>query len=136
MSFELMMSDCHPESMSRFDSQPVIAIYFATDRDASELRRIAALDSATVVPSGRVLLGVVDGVVHAAVGVDDAIVIADPFRHTADLIELLQMRSSRIRSGEEPVSAVPTRLLGALRRAAAGGRAALPGRAAPVYRAN
>lgn len=109
--------------------QPVIAIYMATDRDATEVRRLAALDSAPV-PRGRVLLGVVDGMVHAAIDIDNGAVIADPFRLTADLVALLKMRASRIRGEEEPATDVPTRLFGALRRAAHGTREASLARAA------
>ena len=138
MSFELMRFRCHPASMPRNNdnNQPVIAIYLATDRDAIELRRLAVLDSAPAAPQGRVLLGVVDGEVHAAIGIDDGVVVADPFRHTADLLDLLKLRVQRIRGGDESVSSIPSRLLGALRRGARGDRPGLPAQAAAAYRVN
>ena len=114
-----------------FSEQPVIAIYMATDRDHMEIRRLAALDSAPV-PKGRVLLGVVDGMVHAAIDLDTGAVVADPFRLTADLVDLLTLRAQRIRGDENASHEVPTRLFGALRRAARAGDAAVgqPARAA------
>jgi hypothetical protein len=60
------------------------------DRDA--LRRLAERDSAPV-PSGRLLLGEVDGELRAAVAVVGGDAIADPFHHTAELVDLLRVRA-------------------------------------------
>jgi len=115
------------------DDQPVIAIYMATDRDETDVRRLAALDSAPV-PTGRILLGVVDGIAHAAISIDTGAVVADPFRHTADLVDLLMLRAERIRRAEDPLSAAPPRLLDGLRHGARGARAGLRGQAAGAAR--
>ena len=64
--------------------------------DAAELRRLAALDSATV-PHGELLVAEEDGRVVAAYSPDDARAIADPFRHTADVVDMLRVRSARDR---------------------------------------
>ena len=67
-----------------------------TDRPTDEqaLRRLAALDSVRPL-SGRALVAEVDGRPVAAIGLNDGRVVADPFEHTADVVELLQVRAGR-----------------------------------------
>ena len=60
--------------------------------DESTLRRLAALDSQRPI-RGRALLAEVDGRAVAAIGVDDGIVVADPFERTTDVVELLRLRA-------------------------------------------
>ena len=72
-----------------------VVIRPAGPRDGEALRRLAELDSARV-PRGQVLLAEVDGAVVAAVGVTGAQAVADPFRRTADIVELLRMRARQL----------------------------------------
>ena len=60
--------------------------------DESTLRRLAALDSKRPI-EGRALLAEVDGHAVAAIGIDDGKVVADPFEHTSDVVELLRIRA-------------------------------------------
>ncbi len=69
-----------------------ISIRPAQDGDRPLLRRLAALDSAEPL-SGDVLLAEADGEVVAALSLADGRAVADPFRHTADLVELLRTRA-------------------------------------------
>src|SRR3954465_13665762 len=62
--------------------------------DEQALRRLAALDSVRPI-KGRALLAEVDGRAIAAIGIDDGKVVADPFEHTAELVELLKGRADR-----------------------------------------
>src|SRR3954466_11306598 len=62
--------------------------------DEQALRRLAALDSVRPI-KGRALLAEVDGRAIAAIGIDDGKVVADPFEHTAELVELLKVRAER-----------------------------------------
>jgi hypothetical protein len=62
--------------------------------DDAALRRIAALDSTRPL-KGRPLVAEVDGTPVAALDLDDGRVIANPFRHTAQIVELLRMRAGR-----------------------------------------
>jgi hypothetical protein len=100
-------------------SSPILAIRMATTDDVADVLRLAALDQKPA-PSGRVLLGIVDGAVHAAVAVEDDHAVADPFAPTADLVALLRLRAARLR-GElaTPVgwSALRSLLPGRRRRA-------------------
>jgi hypothetical protein len=66
----------------------------ARGSDGDALARLAALDSKRA-PRGEVLLAEVDGAIHAAIGLDDGIVIADPFKSTSGLIALLELRAGR-----------------------------------------
>jgi hypothetical protein len=92
-----------------------ITIRFAYPDDAAALRRLAALDSQPL-PPGRLLVAEVAGELWAAVSVTGAPrAIADPFRHTAELVALLHERADRL-----------TR-----RSATAAGRAAAPATAGP-----
>ena len=60
------------------------------DRDAIE--RVAALDSGQV-PHGRTLVALEDGEVRAVLPMDGSRPLADPFHHTAELVELLRVAS-------------------------------------------
>ncbi len=66
-----------------------VTIRRSGDDDASQLRRLAELDSARV-PSGVMLVAEVDGDLRAAVALDAGTVIADPFQHTRHLVSLLE----------------------------------------------
>ncbi|MGH2851798.1 MAG: hypothetical protein ACRDLP_14420 [Solirubrobacteraceae bacterium] len=63
--------------------------------DAPALERLAQLDSSTR-PAGRVLVAEVDGELHAAISLDDGAVVANPFRRTATLVELLRARARQL----------------------------------------
>jgi len=76
-------------------SPSMIAIRSATAHDHAELARLAALDTAAV-PTGRILLAESDGEVQAAIEVATGRVVADPFRPTAGLAELLRLRAARL----------------------------------------
>lgn len=71
---------------------PTIAIRLATDDDDRTLVRLAALDSAPA-PRGSVLVADVDGEIVAARSLSKPRSIADPFRSTADISELLELRA-------------------------------------------
>jgi hypothetical protein len=65
-----------------------ITIRKSTDSDASELRRLAELDSARPL-SGPALLAEHGGHPVAAVALSDRRSIADPFLPTANVVEML-----------------------------------------------
>ena len=60
--------------------------------DAVALHRLAALDDAEPV-HGDVLMAFADGEAVAAMSLSDGRVVADPFRRTADVAELLRLRA-------------------------------------------
>ena len=66
----------------------------ATTADQFAIRRLAVLDSASP-PTGEVLLAEMDGELWAALGVETGAAIADPFRPSADVVELLRFRAGR-----------------------------------------
>jgi hypothetical protein len=76
---------------------PPVVIRAARGSDGPALRRLAALDSREV-PAGDVLIAEADDAVVAAVSVETGERIADPFRHTADVVDLLEFRARRLRS--------------------------------------
>jgi hypothetical protein len=61
--------------------------------DLAALDRLAALDSAPA-PTGDLLVAEVGGELWAALEVDSGRVIADPFRPSGELVELLRLHAS------------------------------------------
>jgi hypothetical protein len=74
-----------------------VVIRPALGDDVRALRRLADLDSARV-PAGQLLVAESDGALVAAHAPASGATIADPFRHTADVVELLQLRGSLLRA--------------------------------------
>jgi hypothetical protein len=69
----------------------------ARDRDA--LERLALLDSRRLA-AGELLVAEVAGELRAALPLTGGAAIADPFRPTAPLVSLLQMRAQQIRAAD------------------------------------
>lgn len=67
-----------------------ITIRAARGDDASAIARLAALDEAPV-PRGTALLGFLDGELAAAKPLEEGVTVADPFRRTAELVDLLDL---------------------------------------------
>jgi len=83
--------------------------------DIAKLQRLAGLDSSPV-PTGRVLGAEVDGTLVAAVSLSDSGVIADPFRATANAIELLSLRARQLNAAKAKGPSRVRRVLDALGR--------------------
>jgi hypothetical protein len=78
-------------------SAPTVLIRAARGSDGAALSRLAGLDSARV-PAGELLVAEADGALVAAHAPGTGATIADPFRHTAQVVELLQLRGSLLRA--------------------------------------
>jgi hypothetical protein len=72
---------------------PPLTLRVARPDDAPVVRRLAQLDSSRP-PSGRVLLAVVGTEPVAALGVETGVVVADPFRPTADVVAVLRQAAA------------------------------------------
>jgi len=88
-----------------------LRIRAATDADMAALVRLARLDSSRP-PAGTILVAEDDGELVAAMGVEDGAAIADPFRPTAAIVEMLRVRADQLRPADER----PHRTLLSLRR--------------------
>ena len=84
---------------------PQINIRLATPSDRMELIRLAALDSAPA-PLGKTLVALIDGELVAALAIDRGRVIADPFRETAEVGALLELRAAQLPRGSASRSAL------------------------------
>jgi hypothetical protein len=73
-----------------------IAVRRATAADRSALEMLAALDGGRM-PSGDVLIAEIGDEPQAAIEVATGVTIADPFRKTAQLVELLTLRAAGLR---------------------------------------
>ena len=77
-----------------------ITVRLADHTDSRALLHLAALDSAQV-PAGALVLAESDGKIVAAVPVNGGRAIADPFRGTAALVEMLELRAAQMRRSTE-----------------------------------
>ena len=80
-----------------------LTIRRATAADEFAVRRLSALDSAFP-PTGEVLLAEVGDELWAALSVKTGRAVADPFRPSADVVELLRFLEERL--GGEPAGRV------------------------------
>ena len=78
-------------------ASPTVVIRAARGSDGPALRRLAELDSREV-PTGDVLLAESDDELVAALSVSTGERVADPFRHTADVVDLLAYRARGLRT--------------------------------------
>jgi hypothetical protein len=74
-----------------------LIIRAAQGSDGVALERLAALDSAHV-PTGDLLVAEADGALVAAYAPATGATIADPFRRTAEAVQLLELRGSLLRA--------------------------------------
>jgi hypothetical protein len=84
-----------PTRLRQSDEAPLI-IRHADPVDLPALQRLAALDSRRI-PSGELFVAEVSGSLRAAVSIDTGAVIADPFEHTAAIVDLLRLHASAVR---------------------------------------
>ncbi|HEX5980955.1 MAG TPA: hypothetical protein VFY52_07700 [Thermoleophilaceae bacterium] len=92
-----VMADNVREASNGTKGEPMtdktLTIRRADSSDTSALFRLAALDSASP-PTGEALLAEVGGELWAAVEVDSGTAIADPFRPSGELVDLLRLQLS------------------------------------------
>jgi hypothetical protein len=74
-----------------------VLIRAARGSDGPALRRLAALDSRPL-PEGALLIAEAGDEVVAALSMDTGAKVADPFRRTADVVDLLTFRAKRLRA--------------------------------------
>jgi hypothetical protein len=73
-----------------------LTIRHATASDEADLARLAALDSSRL-PSGELLVAALDDRLVAALSIDTGAAVADPFEHTAAIVDSMraQIRETR-----------------------------------------
>jgi hypothetical protein len=99
------------QTANRTMRRPVdVTIRRAFPDDAEALHRLAALDGAKL-PQADVLVAEVAGELWAAVTVDDGHAVADPFRPTAELVDLLRERARQMRAAQGPAMTPLRRLV-------------------------
>jgi hypothetical protein len=82
-----------------------IAIRMATPADEPALLRLAELDSAVPI-TGDALIASADRIPVAAYALSEGRTIADPFRPTAAIVELLEARAENLRRMGRPTAAL------------------------------
>ena len=91
-------------------TRTTLTIRHANFADASDLARLAALDSALPL-TGETLVAAVDGELWAAIEIGSGASIADPFRPSAELVELLRLRAQGLPERPRPLRGALGRLL-------------------------
>jgi hypothetical protein len=79
-----------------------LTIRHAIAADEADLNRVAALDSSRV-PSGELLVAELDGRLVAALSIDTGAAVADPFEHTAAIVDSMR---AQVRASHRPRPAV------------------------------
>jgi hypothetical protein len=87
-----------------------LTIRRATAADEFAVRRVSALDSAFP-PTGDVLLAEMGDELWAALSLDTGHAVADPFRPSGDLVDLLRFRAERLAGEAQPRGRVLARVL-------------------------
>lgn len=90
----------HPTTAEAVHGAPVV-LRRATLQDSAEIARLAQLDGARR-PEGAVLVAEVEGHIAAALPFDGGRALADPFRPTAHLVELLALRMRLLDADDAP----------------------------------
>ena len=83
-----------PVSQRRADAAPLTIRHAAAD-DMKSLERLAALDSRRI-PTGELFVAEAEGRLLAATSIDTGAVVADPFEHTASIVELLRVHAGGV----------------------------------------
>ena len=86
---------------NRSDVSHPVTIRPAKSSDLASIREVAQLDSQRP-PSGPLLVAEVGGEIVATLVIGTDVVIANPFRPTADAVALLQLRAEQLRSPQTP----------------------------------
>lgn len=82
-----------PEPSEEPQEAVVLRLCRVADNDA--LERLAKLEGRPA-PAGRYVVAEVDGALVAAVSLVSGLVLADPFRPTAELLPLLELRAAQL----------------------------------------
>jgi len=83
-----------------------VTIRMASAADGAALQALEALDAHRL-PGGDVLVAEVEGEVRAALPVRGGAAVADPFRPTAALVELLALHAEQLRDARPRAAARP-----------------------------
>lgn len=75
----------------------------STDADTAQIAVLARLDDKRL-PAGPFLVAEVAGTVVAAISLRSGTVVADPFRHTADAVAMLRLRSFQVSGAESQLT--------------------------------
>jgi len=86
-----------------------VTIRRAYPDDVDDLARLAALDCRRL-PAGELLVGEVNGAVWAALSISSGIAVADPFRPSAGIIRLLEIRAAQLHAADGAGERRSTRL--------------------------
>jgi len=88
--------EAHADQHDLFDT---VTVRLAGAKDARALRRLSERDG-RMVPRAHILVAEVGGALLAARSIEAGSSVADPFRHTAHLSELLALRATHLKNAD------------------------------------
>jgi hypothetical protein len=83
-------------TLNRVSQDATLTIRHATAADFPALERLAALDSRRI-PTGELFVAEAEGRLLAAASLDTGAIVADPFEHTASIVEVLRLHAGSVR---------------------------------------
>jgi hypothetical protein len=83
-------------TLTRVAKDAPLTIRHATAADFPALERLAALDSRRI-PTGELFVAEAEGRLLAATSLDTGAIVADPFEHTASIVEVLRVHAGAVR---------------------------------------
>lgn len=86
---------CRAQPQRRRPVERNVTIRLGATRDDHRLAKLAELDSSRP-PTQPALLAEVDGQLAGAISLSDGTIVADPFRPTADVVDLLRVRAAQL----------------------------------------
>lgn len=84
-----------PPAVTRAPAKEPVLLRLTTVRDAEAMQRLSALECVPA-PNSRCVVAEIDGTIVAALPLQGGKVIADPFRATAHLVPLLELRAKQL----------------------------------------
>jgi hypothetical protein len=81
-----------------------VTVRLARESDTARLFSLAALDSAPAPQGGEYLIAETEAQIVAALPLGGGLPIADPFRRTAALVQMLELRADQLRAGSRVVT--------------------------------
>lgn len=121
----LLLDRRKPEPQPALAWQTPVTVRLAGLDDRPAIDRVAERDSRPA-PAAPLLVAERAGELQAALSLRTGAVIADPFRHTADLVELLRCHAARSRRRERRLDRASRPRRPRLRRARLAGAAGCP----------
>lgn len=129
-----LASGLNGDGAASVERSSAVVIRAAREEDFAALKGLAERDGLRLPEGARLLVAEVEGELLAALPFDGGDPIADPFRATADLVEMLELRAGQLRGSPAPRRRLRDRMRVFTRKPAPAVAPATPGNAVLLMR--